>query len=74
MGTWSPIHWILVLLVIVLLFGVKKIPDLAKNLGIGIKEFKKAVKDGDKEVDGTAVKTTSEKPEKKDDANPAKPE
>jgi sec-independent protein translocase protein TatA len=71
MGTMSPIHWILVLLVIVLLFGVKKIPDFAKNLGIGIKEFKKAVKDGDKEADksneGTTVKAATEKPEKKDD-------
>jgi sec-independent protein translocase protein TatA len=71
MGTMSPIHWILVLLVIVLLFGVKKIPDMAKNLGIGIKEFKKALKEGDKEgdktADATAAKTTPEKTEKKDD-------
>jgi len=70
MGTMSPIHWLLVLLVIVLLFGVKKIPDLAKNLGIGIKEFKKAVKDGDKEGDqgaGTAAKDAREQPEKKDE-------
>jgi sec-independent protein translocase protein TatA len=75
MGTMSPIHWILVLLVIVLLFGVKKVPDLMKNLGIGINEFKKAMKEGekvgDKEIPGTAAKTTTtttpEKTEKKDD-------
>ena len=69
MGTMSPIHWILVLLVVVLLFGVKKIPDFAKNLGIGIKEFKKAMKEGDKEAEaGTVAKTTIEqKPEKKDE-------
>src|SRR5664279_5287919 len=71
MGTMSPIHWILVLLVIVLLFGVKKVPDLMKNLGIGINEFKKAMKEGekvgDKEIPGTAAKTTPDKTEKKDD-------
>ena len=41
MGTMSPFHWAIVLLVIVLLFGAKKIPELAKGLGQGIKEFKK---------------------------------
>jgi len=67
MGSMSFTHWLIVILVIVLLFGVKKIPDLAKNLGIGIKEFKKAVKDGDKAPD-TAEKIESGKPENKDDA------
>lgn len=39
---------ILVILVIVLLlFGGKKIPELMKGLGTGINEFKKAAKDGD---------------------------
>ena len=42
MGTMSPFHWAIVLLVVVLLFGAKKIPELAKGLGQGIKEFKKA--------------------------------
>lgn len=32
-----------------LLFGAKKIPELAKGLGSGIKNFKKAVKDDDEE-------------------------
>jgi sec-independent protein translocase protein TatA len=51
MGTFSPLHWLIVLLVVVLLFGSKKIPELAKSLGLGIKEFKKATKDGEKETD-----------------------
>jgi sec-independent protein translocase protein TatA len=42
MGTMSPLHWLIVLIVIILLFGAKKIPELAKGLGQGIKEFKKA--------------------------------
>jgi sec-independent protein translocase protein TatA len=38
----SPMHLILIILVIVLLFGGKKIPELMKGLGQGMKEFKKA--------------------------------
>jgi sec-independent protein translocase protein TatA len=67
MGAMSPFHWIIVLLVIVLLFGSKKIPELAKGLGLGLKEFKKATKDADKETDvATAAKTDAS--EKKDTA------
>jgi sec-independent protein translocase protein TatA len=38
----SPMHLILILLVVVLLFGGKKIPELMKGIGKGMKEFKKA--------------------------------
>jgi len=36
---------LLILVVVVLLFGAKKIPELMKGIGTGIKEFKKASKD-----------------------------
>ena len=38
----SPMHLILILLVVVLLFGGIKIPELMKGIGEGMKEFKKA--------------------------------
>ena len=38
-------EWLIVILLVLVLFGAKKIPDLAQGLGKGIKEFKKAVKD-----------------------------
>ena len=38
----SPFHLILIVLIIVLLFGGKKIPELMKGIGQGMKEFKKA--------------------------------
>ncbi|MBX7491199.1 twin-arginine translocase TatA/TatE family subunit [Helicobacter turcicus] len=41
---------LIVLLIIIVLFGAKKIPDLAKGLGSGIKNFKKAVKEDEEEV------------------------
>ncbi|MCK5905975.1 MAG: twin-arginine translocase TatA/TatE family subunit [Flavobacteriales bacterium] len=42
-------EWILIAAVVLLLFGGKKIPELMKGLGGGIKEFKKATKDEEKE-------------------------
>ncbi|PAF47540.1 Sec-independent protein translocase TatA [Helicobacter sp. 12S02634-8] len=62
-GFGSVWHWVIVLLVIVLLFGAKKIPELAKGLGSGIKNFKKAVKeDGEDEGDAEATPIVEEKP------------
>jgi sec-independent protein translocase protein TatA len=45
LGEFGPMQILLVLAVIVLLFGGKKIPELMKGLGTGIKEFKNASKD-----------------------------
>jgi len=45
LGQFGPVEILLVLAVIVLLFGGKKIPELMKGLGTGIKEFKNASKD-----------------------------
>ncbi|MGD1087154.1 MAG: twin-arginine translocase TatA/TatE family subunit [Verrucomicrobiota bacterium] len=45
---------ILVLAVVLILFGAKKIPELAKGLGTGIKEFKKATKEVTDEVQKAA--------------------
>ena len=61
-------EWLLIALVVLLLFGGKKIPELAKGLGSGIKNFKKAVKDDDDEV---AEVKKSDEIEKKSDATTA---
>ena len=45
-GPWQVV---LVAVVILLLFGGKKIPELMKGLGSGIKEFKKGVKEDEKD-------------------------
>ncbi len=45
LGEFGPMQILLVLAVVVLLFGGKKIPELMKGLGTGIKEFKNASKD-----------------------------
>lgn len=56
LGVVGPWQWIIIGLAILLLFGGKKLPELMKGLGSGIKEFKKATKeeaDEDKKVDET---------------------
>lgn len=45
MGSMSISHWLIVLAIIILLFGAKKIPELAKGMGKGIKSFKKEMED-----------------------------
>jgi len=49
MGMPSMPELLIVLAIVVLLFGAKKIPDLAKGMGKGIKDFKKAIKEDDEE-------------------------
>jgi sec-independent protein translocase protein TatA len=41
---------LLILLIVLVLFGAKKIPELARGLGIGLKEFRKATKEIDDNV------------------------
>ena len=50
MGMPGGIEWIVILAVVVLLFGAKKIPALAEGLGKGIKNFKTAMKSEDEKV------------------------
>lgn len=45
LGVIGPTQIILILVLIILLFGAKKIPELMKGVGKGIKEFKDASKD-----------------------------
>lgn len=51
---------VLILVIVIVLFGAKKIPELAKGLGTGLKEFKKATSDAEQQL-------TSE--EKKDETS-----
>jgi sec-independent protein translocase protein TatA len=43
-------EWVVIGLFVLVFFGAKKIPEFAKGLGKGIREFKDAVKDVEKEV------------------------
>jgi sec-independent protein translocase protein TatA len=50
MGRLGPTEIILIVAVILLMFGGKKIPELMKGLGGGVKEFKNAMKDEEQKV------------------------
>jgi len=54
---------ILIVLVVLLLFGAKKIPELARGIGKGMSEFKKGIKDVESEIKSadTDVKKVDEK-------------
>jgi sec-independent protein translocase protein TatA len=58
LGGWEVV---LILAAILLLFGAKKLPELAKGLGSGIKEFKKATKEVTDEVQKAADETPAQK-------------
>ena len=56
--TFGPAEIVIILVVVVLLFGGRKIPELMKGLGQGMKEFKKATKEEEPEAES---KTEPEK-------------
>jgi sec-independent protein translocase protein TatA len=56
---------LLILLIVLLLFGGRKIPELMRGLGRGVKEFKDASKGDDKQTAETEKTTTETDPEKK---------
>ena len=49
MGTLSIWHWLIVLAIVVLIFGTKKLRNLGGDLGSAIKNFKSSMKDGDQD-------------------------
>jgi sec-independent protein translocase protein TatA len=51
MGSFSIWHWLIVLLIIILVFGTKKLTNIGKDLGGAVKGFKDGVKDGTTSAD-----------------------
>ena len=54
-------HWeiLIIFLVILLIFGAKRIPEMAQGLGKGIKEFRKAMRDVQEEIDVNPPSTSN---------------
>jgi len=48
MGSFSIWHWLVVLVIVLLVFGTKRLTSGAKDLGSAVKEFKKGMRDEDK--------------------------
>jgi sec-independent protein translocase protein TatA len=49
MGSFSIWHWLIVLLIVVLVFGTKKLRNIGSDLGGAVKGFKEGVKTADEE-------------------------
>lgn len=58
MGSFGGLEWLVIILVVLLLFGAKKIPELARGLGQGLTEFRKASSDIKKEIEKGAEEPT----------------
>jgi sec-independent protein translocase protein TatA len=48
--TPGPTEWVLILVIVLVLFGAKKLPELARSLGQSMNEFRKAREEFDKEL------------------------
>ena len=59
MGEFSPFHWLVVLAIVVLLFGGKKIPEVMRGLGEGIRSFKEGMREQNPPTPPAATTTTS---------------
>ena len=57
LGKLGPMEIVLILLIVLLLFGGKKIPELMRGLGRGVKEFKDASKGEDANANNNTPKT-----------------
>ena len=57
MGSFSIWHWLIVLVIVLLVFGRGKIPELMGDMAKGIKSFKKGMADDDEDVAGDKART-----------------
>ena len=66
MGTFSIWHWLIVLVVVILVFGTKKLSSLGSDLGKAVKGFKEGIKTPDedaqekKEIEGEVIKANQD--------------
>jgi sec-independent protein translocase protein TatA len=68
-GAFSPWHWLMVLLIVLLIFGPRKLPEVGKGLGTAIRGFREGLKGMSEEIQAS---DKDSKPEEK--PSPSKPE
>jgi sec-independent protein translocase protein TatA len=59
MGSFSIWHWLIVLVIIILIFGTKKLANVGKDLGGAVKGFKEGMKEGDKPAESAPAPQVS---------------
>ena len=65
MGSLSPWHWAVIAVVVILLFGFKKLPDAARSLGKSMRIFKSEIREMQSEgkSEAPSLQTSSEPPQ-----------
>ncbi len=67
MGSFSIWHWVVVLVIVMLVFGTKKLRNIGSDLGGAVKGFKEGMKEAGGEKDQNATKIADESNSKKSD-------
>ena len=74
-GLFQPTHLLFILVIGLIFFGPRRLPELGAGLGKGIREFKKAMAEGEKELNnamsGGEKKAVSEERQKEESAKSA---
>lgn len=60
MGTFSIWHWLIVLLIVVMVFGTKKLKNLGSDLGGAVKGFKDGMKEGGQPADAATTQQVTQ--------------
>ncbi|MCR2745121.1 Sec-independent protein translocase subunit TatA [Limnobacter parvus] len=66
MGSFSIWHWVIVLVIVMLVFGTKKLRNIGSDLGGAVKGFKQGMKDGGSDEEQNTTKLADESSKKSD--------
>jgi len=72
LGVIGPWQWVILALVVLLLFGGKKIPELMHGLGKGVKSFKAGMKDAEKDIQEIRAEIVKDDEVKKEESTGSK--
>src|SRR5215470_4529563 len=65
MGSFSLVHWLVIIVILLLVFGPKRLSEVGKGLGQGIRNFKKGLEGQEKEGEKAEEEAEDEPPPKK---------
>lgn len=66
MGSFSIWHWVIVLVIVMLVFGTKKLRNIGSDLGGAVKGFKQGMKDGGSDEEQNTTKLADDSSKKSD--------
>jgi sec-independent protein translocase protein TatA len=66
-------EWLIVLLIVLLIFGARKLPDLARSLGSSAKEFRKGLEEGGKDDAASTQTNASDASDQSDSSETPEP-